>query len=65
MIFQSPASEYAQALILMHNYLMIILIGVGIFVAVVLLRLLYLCIFYAPYYSSWSGKGPFWSFFRT
>jgi len=45
MSFQCPATDYAQSLIIMHNYLMIFLFGIGIFVSFIMGYLVLKCVF--------------------
>jgi len=43
MIFQCPATDYAESLIILHNYLMMFLSGIGIFVTVILVYVVDKC----------------------
>jgi len=55
--FQCPATDYAQSLIIMHNYLMTFLFGIGIFVAFIMGYLVLKCMFIDPYdYDEYSIK---------
>jgi heme/copper-type cytochrome/quinol oxidase subunit 2 len=47
MSFQCPATDYAQSLIIMHNYLMTFLFGIGIFVSFIMGYLVLKCMFQA------------------
>jgi len=39
-MFQCPATDYAQSLIILHNYLMMFLIGIGVFVTALLVYII-------------------------